>query len=75
MKRKGFKTSPSIRIPRASAEKMHAAAAAADSARAGLRDAVALIDELNKMPLQPPPRLTGAQIKRLEAIRLLSLGV
>jgi len=50
--RKGFKTSPSIRIPRAAAEKMQAAAAAAAAAaannlilRAALKDAVAIIDE------------------------------
>lgn len=54
-----------------------AAAAAAENKTllAALKDAVKLVDELNQQPLQPPPRLSGAQVKRLEAIRFLSLGV
>jgi len=42
---------------------------------AALKDAVKLIEEVSDRCIQPPPRLDGAQIKRLETIRLLSLGV
>ena len=66
-KRKGFKTSPSIRIPRAAATKMQAAAAAAAAAadnlilRAALKDAVAIIDE---------ERAGRSSYSREDAIRL-----
>jgi hypothetical protein len=71
-KRKGFKTSPSIRIPRRAAENMQAAAAAAadrDVLRAALVDAVAFIDRFRNTE----GSWTVADVKRLEAIRLLSL--
>ena len=43
---------------------------------AALKDAVALIDEMEKDVMRPPfQRLTGAQLRRREAARLLSLGV
>lgn len=43
---------------------------------AALKDVVALVDELEKDVMRPPfQRLTGAQLRRREAARLLSLGV
>lgn len=44
--------------------------------RAALKDVVALVDEMEKDIMRPPfQRLTGAQLRRREAARLLSLGV
>ena len=43
---------------------------------AALKDVVALVDEMEKDVMRPPfQRLTGAQLRRREAARLLSLGV
>lgn len=38
-----------------------------------LRDAVKIIDALDRMPTTPPPRLNGEQRRKLEALRALSL--
>ena len=44
--------------------------------RAALKDVVALVDEMEKDVMRPAfQRLTGAQLRRREAARLLSLGV
>jgi hypothetical protein len=75
MKRKGFKTSPSIRLPRASVTKMQAAAAAAAAAELvtwqnACRDAVGLIDLMHQRAgKRPLPLLDGAEIRRLDVIR------
>lgn len=96
-KRKAFKTSPSVRIPRAAVERLQeskvqaqaqagqivslqtsVAAAAHDNAIYvdALRDAVKLIDTMHqRVGKRPLPLLDGAEVKRLEEIRLLSLGV
>jgi hypothetical protein len=43
---------------------------------AALKDVVALVDEMEKDVMRPPfMRLTGAQLRRREAARLLSLGI
>lgn len=104
MKRKAFKTSPSVRIPRAvieaKVEELHqrkrdekqaqaqaaqitslqasVSAAAHDNAIyvEALRDAVKLIDLMHfRAGKRPLPLLDGSEVKRLEEIRLLSLGV
>jgi hypothetical protein len=112
MKRKAFKTSPSIRVPRAAVEKLQeskvqaqaqAQAQAQDIIRLekaltasgnamdkaihvyamrhklhfeALRDAVKIIDVMTQRAgKRPLPLLDVAEIKRLEEIRLLSIGV
>ena len=73
MKHRGFKTSPSIRLPKTSVTKMQAAAAAAAAdnviLRGALRDAVRLIDRLQRNEAG----WTHAEVKRIEEIRFLSL--
>jgi uncharacterized protein (UPF0264 family) len=77
MKRKGFKMSPTIHLPKASVTKMQVAAAAAAAAaevvilQNALRDAVRLIDRLQRNEAG----WTHAEVKRIEEIRLLSLGI
>ena len=114
MKRKAFKTSPSVRIPRAALDRLttladehwadfinkrlhpeyekriaewkgtaarlqaSVSAAAHDNAIYvdALRDAVKLIDTMHQRAgKRPLPLLDGAEVKRLEEIRLLSLGI
>jgi hypothetical protein len=97
VKRKAFKTSPSVRIPRAAVDRLQeskaqaqaqatqitslqasVSAAAHDNAIyvEGLRDAVKLIDLMHfRAGKRPLPLLDGSEVKRLEEIRLLSLGV
>jgi len=75
MKRKGFKTSPSIRIPKTTAAKMQAAAAAAAAAevvtwQTACRDAVGLIDLMHQRAgKRPLPLLDGPEVRRLDVIR------
>lgn len=87
-KRKAFKTSPSVRIPRAAVQKLQhskvqaVVIASLEKAIAGhthdmvifiraLRDAVKYIDRFRNSE----GSWTVADVKRLEEIRLLSIGV
>jgi hypothetical protein len=95
VKRKAFKTSPSIRVPRAAVEKLQeskaqaqaqaeeirrltvsVAAAAHDHAVyvAALRDLIGFYDKVRGMH-GDGSGWSVAEVKRLEEIRLLSLGV
>jgi hypothetical protein len=102
MKRKAFKTSPSIRVPRAAVEKLQESKAqeiirleTANSAICtalertidayarrhkllydALRDLIAVIDAMHQRAgKRPLPLLDGKEIRWLEEIRLLSIGV
>lgn len=94
-KRKAFKTSPSVRIPRAAVERLQESKAQAQAQTItslekaihsaamdmaiflrALRDAVKLIDTMHQRAgKRPLPLLDGPEIRRLEEIRLLSIGV
>jgi hypothetical protein len=78
MRRKGFKTSPSIRIPKAAASKMQAhfeaqckaAAAEVVTWQTACRDAVGLIDLMHQRAgKRPLPLLDGPEVRRLDVIR------
>jgi hypothetical protein len=79
--RKGFKTSPSIRVPRAAVEKHVQAAAAAAAAAAAeentlllaaLRDALAMLDASSFGGQKTYRCLTAFEVTRLEEIRKLT---
>jgi hypothetical protein len=78
MKRKAFKTSPSIRLPKASVTKMQAHFEAQCKAahvdlgtwQNACREAVGLIDLMHQRAgKRPLPLLDGAEIRRLDVIR------
>ncbi len=74
MNRKGFKTCPAIRVPRAAVEK-HVQAAAAAAAEenglllAALRDALAMLDASSFGGQKTYRCLTAFEVTRLEEIR------
>ncbi len=82
-KRKAFRTSPSIRVPRAAIQKLQESKAQAqaqardiDLYLQALMDAVKLIDIMHQRAgKRPLPLLDGPEVKRLEEIRLLSIGI
>jgi hypothetical protein len=89
VKRKAFKTSPSVRIPRAAVERLQESKAPAAAQITSLQASVSAAAHDNAIYVEALRDLMGffdkvagssgswcvAEVKRIEQIRLLSLGV